>query len=272
MQLVVAGRQLRQIVQSDMSKDHRAAAVSWLGHRGEERAFFAGLIENEREAGHIRKNAISALARYSNNEALSQLQSLYKKEENTDIKKRIISSMSTDRFGDAAGAFFLQVARDTGENRDARKHAISRLSLGGAIAHRLGLIDLYDGETDRDIKFRILNALAQMNLPASREKIIEIARHESNTDQRKRAIRSLDHHDEETVSLMTSFYDAEQSTDVRATILDILGASQHADATAKLIDISRQTTSDKLREKATYWLGKSNDPRAVRFFEDMFRN
>ena len=267
-----ASRQLRQIVQSDMANGRRASAVSWLGHRGEASTFFASLIENEREAGHIRKNAVSAMARQGDNETLVQLQALYKKVENTEVKKRIISSLSYDRFGDAAGTFYRGVARDAGENREIRKQAISRLTQSGNTAHRLDLIDLYDQEVDRKIRSRILSALTQMDLPAATEKLIHIARESPDTDQRKRAIRSLDHHDEESILLMASLYDSELSSDVQSSILDILGASHHTKATTKLIDISKTTTSEKLRKKATYWLGKSNDPKAVRFFEEMFKN
>lgn len=267
-----AGRQLRQVVQSDMANGRRASAVSWLGHRGEGSAFFASLVENEREAGHIRKNAVSAMARQGDNETLIQLQAIYKKVENTEVRKRIISALSYDRFGDAVGTFYRDVARDASENSEVRKQAISRLTQSGNTANRLDLIDLYDQEVDRKIRSRILSALTQMDLLSAREKLIHIARESPDTDQRKRAIRSLDHHDEESILLMASLYDSELSSDVQFTILDILGASHHTEATTKLIDISRRTTSDKMRKKATYWLGKSNAPEAVRFFEEMYKN
>lgn len=267
-----AARELRRIVQSDMSSDRRASAVSWLGHRGETPAFFSDIAEDEEETGRIRKNAISALARRGDIETMKLLQSLYGKIKDREIKKRIISAMTYDRFGDEVGAFLLKTAQDSGEDREVRKQAINRLSHTGNATYGNGLIAMFDRETDRDIRSRLLNAIAHMDTPAAREKILDIARNAPNSDQRKRAIRSLDRHDEDTATLIAALYDNETSIDVQATILDILGESHHAAATAKLIEITRSTASEKLRKKATYWLGKSEDPQALRFFEDMFKN
>ena len=36
-----------------------------------------------------------------------------------------------------------------------------------------------------------------------------------------------------------------------------------------LIDIARSNRNPAVRKQAMFWLGQSNDPRAVKFFEDV---
>jgi hypothetical protein len=37
----------------------------------------------------------------------------------------------------------------------------------------------------------------------------------------------------------------------------------------KLIDVARANRNPEVRKQAMFWLGQSNDPRAVKFFEDI---
>ena len=39
----------------------------------------------------------------------------------------------------------------------------------------------------------------------------------------------------------------------------------------KLIDVARNNRNAEVRRQAMFWLGQTNDPRALKFFEDVLR-
>jgi hypothetical protein len=39
----------------------------------------------------------------------------------------------------------------------------------------------------------------------------------------------------------------------------------------KLIDVARKHRNPEVRRQAMFWLGQSNDPRALAFFEEVLR-
>ena len=48
-----------------------------------------------------------------------------------------------------------------------------------------------------------------------------------------------------------------------------LGAPEAYLDGAKLIDVAKNNKNSAVRQQAMFWLGQTNDPRAIKFFEDV---
>jgi hypothetical protein len=43
------------------------------------------------------------------------------------------------------------------------------------------------------------------------------------------------------------------------------------ESVTRLIDVARNNRNREVRRQAMFWLGQSNDPRALRFFEEILK-
>ena len=263
---------LERIVGTSSQPRIRAAAVSWLGHLGDDPAFFVDLVRREDEILDVRKRAVSAIASRSDRTSLATLRDLYGAVKHHEVKSRLVSAIANSDYDEAAAAFLIEVARNTGEDHEIRKQAIGRLSHVGGDASYRQLITLYDLEQDMELKTRIINAFASTDYPPARQKLLDLAQTADHPQLRRRAVRGfVQRGGDQMIPALIGLYDTESNEEVQNEILNILGESHNPAAMEKLIAVAQNSTSRKLQKKATYWIGKSNAPRAVQFFENMFR-
>ena len=58
-------------------------------------------------------------------------------------------------------------------------------------------------------------------------------------------------------------------TDVRKRAVFALSQLPKDESVPKLIDVAKNNKNAAVRQQAMFWLGQSNDPRAIKFFEDV---
>ena len=63
--------------------------------------------------------------------------------------------------------------------------------------------------------------------------------------------------------------DRDPDTDVKKRAVFALSQLPKDDGVPKLIEVARSNRNAAVRQQAMFWLGQSNDPRAVKFFEDI---
>lgn len=61
----------------------------------------------------------------------------------------------------------------------------------------------------------------------------------------------------------------EPQADMRRTIVRAIGQSKLPDATPAMIAVAKTDTDQTVRREAMLWLGRSKDPRATKFFEEI---
>lgn len=263
---------LQGIAGAGSSPRTRSAALSWLGHLEAPLHFFREIASNPDEPSDIRKRAIAAIGNRKTSESHEILLDLYPAVSSIDLKKRILSAISSNGFNEGAVGFLMSVAGDERAEPELRKQAVGRLGNSADRTVINDLVGLFDGIDDRDLQSRFINLFAESELPSARTKLYEIASSSENPQIRIRAIRGFSKQsDEETIRKIMDLYDSERSDDVRNDVIKVLGESYSQNATRKLIAIAQGTSSEKLRKRATYWLGKSTDPLAVEYFESIFR-
>jgi HEAT repeat protein len=133
----------------------------------------------------IREKAIFWLGQKETGENAAFLRSLYGRLKNDELKKKVLFSLS-QMGGEENGRWLLGVARDTSQSSEMRKQALFWAGQGGvSIAE---LTKLYAGIPDREMREQLIFVYSQRDEPAALDKLIEIAKGDSSSDLRKRAL------------------------------------------------------------------------------------
>jgi HEAT repeat protein len=122
-------------------------------------------------------------------DAMSFLRDVYGKADDQRIRERTLQLIAGRRT-DEAREFLTNVAQNTRENIDTRRHALSSLQSAGATAAQVAAI--YDrGSNDIEIRKQAIGVLASLKDNAGVDKLLDVARNEKNLELRKQAVSHL---------------------------------------------------------------------------------
>lgn len=76
---------------------------------------------------------------------------------------------------------------------------------------------------------------------------------------------------DKSLGTITDAIDKDPDTEVKKKAVFALSQMPKDEGVPKLIDVARTHTNREVRRQAMFWLGQSNDPRALKFFEDVLR-
>jgi HEAT repeat protein len=292
--------ELMKVYRGTQDAEVKKQAVHALSRRGNPsaRVRLAEIMRSEPVA-EVRAAAIYFYAQKGDDTILDELIKVYDAETNDEIRKHMLDAFARINTQKAQDKI-VQVAR-TSDNLEIRRRAISLIGRNGAATSTDLLIQLYDAEMNVDIKAALLEQIARVapkpvsgqpaDSPAMR-KLLQVARTDSSTKLRAVAINALTSRvlGAQTVEQLIQFYDAEKLPEMKREILQRiarwssitdkeLGAPlSQADITAaqkralrKLMDVARNDSSLELRKDAVMWLGRSKDPEAQRFIEDILK-
>lgn len=207
------------VARGDPDSDVRQQAVFWLGQVGSEKAITAlDSIVTKTQDEELIEKAIFALSQIHSPRAMTALRDfagredapedarekavfwlgqaheegnaaflrdLYAKVQNEDLKEKIIFSLSQMRSTENT-RWLMDLALNPKEGIDLRKKALFWAGQTGA---DIGdLVQLYDRTTDQDMKEQLIFVYSQRHEGPALDKMIDIARHETNRDLRKKAI------------------------------------------------------------------------------------
>jgi hypothetical protein len=74
---------------------------------------------------------------------------------------------------------------------------------------------------------------------------------------------------DQAASAIAEAIDRDPDTDVKKKAVFALSQLPKDDGVPRLIDVARNNKNAVVRKQAMFWLGQSNDPRALKFFEDV---
>lgn len=70
---------------------------------------------------------------------------------------------------------------------------------------------------------------------------------------------------------ITDAIERDPDTEVKKRAVFALSQLPRDEAVTRLIDVARNNRNPEVRRQAMFWLGQTNDPRALKFFEDVLR-
>ena len=261
---------LIKLYEADRTREVRAQILRALADMENARAG-AKLIEIARSSDDLamRQVAIRYLGEQNDSATLDELIRIFDADHTPEIRSQILRALS-EREDPKAKAKLLDVARK-GETPELRIEAIRRIGDRGRGSYD-DLLQLYNSETNQQIRQGLIRAYADMNDPRARAKLFEIARAADSMELRAYAIRRLgDSNDEATVDQLIAMYDSEPNVEVKAVLIRSFGNSPQKSAVRKLMSIARDAQSVDLRKLAVRMLGESKDPEALKFLEDLLK-
>lgn len=201
----VAGDQavpmLEDLLRTSTEERTQRSAITALGSIDTERARKAirAIIERNDAAERVRYDAIINLSRERegrtpNPEEMNYLRSLYGKLETPRLREAVLTSISRAATPENE-QFLLSIARNQNESPSLRATALQRLGRMSSV----GLDDiakLYEVADSRSLREQILYALYQRKEPEAVDKMIEIARKDTDPQIRRTAISLLSRRDD----------------------------------------------------------------------------
>jgi HEAT repeat protein len=132
-----------------------------------------------------REKAIFWLGQRGSPENGAFLRSLYGRLKSQDLRKKVVFSLS-QMGGPENGTWLLGLARDSSQGIEMRKQALFWAGQAGVPVNEL--TGLYANIGDQAMREQLVFVYSQRNEPAALEKLIDIAKNDSNPELRKRAL------------------------------------------------------------------------------------
>jgi HEAT repeat protein len=266
---------LTKVAQTDPDPEIRRTAVEALGDRKDARGIkvLEGMVNDAGTDRELRRTALDALGSGDNEVAAPLLMQVAKSNADTEMRVQAVEQLA----GASGGLNFLvSLAGDEQENIDVRRQAIESIGDSpdkGALA---ALQKLYTTVSDRGLKEEIVDAMSQgeKGKPGS-VNVISVSGLSGASRKVEKNVVKVKHlggmRDDHTTTALSDLYDRENDEDTKAGILESLSLTNTKPAVNKLIEVARHDSSSRLRKRAIFLLGQSNDPDAIQFLEEMAR-
>jgi len=188
--------QLEELLKTSTDEQAQRSAISALSSIDSDRARKAvrTIIERNDAAEKVRYDAIINLSREREGRTLSvdeigYLRSLYAKLDSPRLREAVLTSVSRIETQENM-QFLLSVARNENENTSLRATALQRLGRMSMVS-LTDIAKLYDVADARSLREQILYALYQRKEPEAVDKMMEIARKDTDPQIRRTAISLL---------------------------------------------------------------------------------
>jgi hypothetical protein len=186
-----------------------------------------------------RKDAVAAIAFHGVPEADSMLGGLTRPEQPEEVRKQ--------------AAFWLGNAR-------------------GRPGYDLLARMIRDDPSD-DVRAHVAFALSQSEVPEAVDAMIGAARHDPSGHVRGQALFWLAQKaGRKAAGAITRAIDDDPETRVKEHAVFALSQLPKDEGVPRLIEVARNNRNPAVRKKAMFWLGQSNDPRALEFIADILRH
>jgi HEAT repeat protein len=220
----------------------------------------------------VRMQAVYWLSQVRTDQAVEALDSILQSGTETELQERAIFALSQHR-SERAG----EILRDYAERQDApielRGNAIHWLGQHRSVRNTSYLRDLYARLDDPELKEKAMFALSQTRNRENAEFLLGIALDDTESvDVRKKALFWSGQMRIVTQELF-DLYNQVTDRELKEQLIFVYSQRRRDDAAIeKLIDIVRNETDTELRRRAIFWLGQTNDPRAIAVLEEIIRN
>jgi len=186
------------LLQSD-DPELQEKAIFSLGQVGSERAgqILRDYAMKQDAPVELRANAIFWLGQQGEGVNVQFLKEVYAETTEAEIKDKILFSVAQSG-GSENGEWLLGIAADTSEPMELRKKAMFWAGQAGVSV--VEMAGLYETMPDRELKEQIIFALSQQGDDEAVDKLLDIARSETDIELRKKAIFWLSQSDDPRVA------------------------------------------------------------------------
>jgi HEAT repeat protein len=266
-------RQLLDIARADaVPSEVRSSALYWMSGVAPADAVqpLTRLARSGSETRSLREGVVMALAQLRDGAGVPALIEMAGRDDAEHwLRERAIFWLGNTE-SDRARATLRTLASSDTLARDLRDQAIFALGF----LDRRGengpfLRSLYGRLDDRRLKDKIIQSVAQLDEEADQRWLVDrVLDTREPVDLRKQALFWRGQKHDSALRDLIALYPKLDSRDLREHYVFVLSQRHERDAVDKLIDLARTDSDREIRAKATFWLGQSRDPRAMKYLED----
>lgn len=218
----------------------------------------------------VRRQAVFWLSQVDSERAVDALQEILESSEDRALQERAIFALS-QHHSERASRMLRDFAVREEASADVRAKAIFWIGQQSSAENAQFLRDIYSSTASVELKERIIFSLAQMHGHENERWLIDLALKESEpVEARKKAIFWAGQAGA-PISEFARLYDGMTDRELKQQIIFALSQRHESAAVDRLMDIARSDPDKKLREKAIFWLGQSDDPRVEEFLLEIIQ-
>jgi HEAT repeat protein len=132
------------------------------------------------------------------------------------------------------------------------------------------LTRMITADPSEKVRDRVTFGLSVSKTPSALNTLINTAKNDSSRKVRGQALFWLAQRaGKEAVATITNALDSDPDTEVKKKAVFALSQLPRDEGVPKLIEVAQSNRNAEVRKQAMFWLGQSNDPRALKFFEDI---
>lgn len=141
----------------------------------------------------------------------------------------------------------------------------TRADAGARVLARM----IADDPSDK-VREQVTFGLSVSKTPAALTTLINTAKNDQSRKVRGQALFWLAQRaGKEALATIAGAIDNDPDTEVKKKAVFALSQMPKDEGVPKLMEVARTNRNPEVRKQAMFWLGQSNDPRAVKFFEDI---
>jgi HEAT repeat protein len=216
----------------------------------------------------VREQAVFWLSQVGTDRAVGALDSILRFSKDPEIQDKAVFALSQQDNPRAQQALRSYAERE-GIPEGTREKAIFWLGQHQSAENATYLRSLYGKLKSQDLKKKVLFSLSQMGGEENGRWLLGVARDTSqNLEMRKQALFRAGQGGV-SIDELTKLYANVNDKEMREQLIFVYSQRDEPAALDKLIDIAKSDPSPDLKKRALFWLGQSEDSRAVQALQDI---
>lgn len=216
----------------------------------------------------VQQQAVFWLSQVGTDRAVNALDSILRFSKDPEIQGKAVFALS--QHGSPRAQQALRVYAERAEVPEpAREKAIFWLGQSGSAENGTFLRSLYGRLKSNDLKKKVVFSLSQMGGPENGKWLLGVARDSSQgIEMRKQALFWAGQAGV-PIEQLTALYTNVADQAMREQLIFVYSQRDEPAALENLIDIARHDPNPELRKRALFWLGQSEDSRAVQVLQEI---
>jgi HEAT repeat protein len=256
----------------DRKREYSGYPVYWLGRGGNEESLglLRGLAESN-QSENVVEHATVAIALHDDPRVQDVLKTLVRNSKNQEVRRTAVHWLG---FIGVETNFLADLVRSESEDEDVRRAAGHALGVSSDPASLSVLTGLYETIANRELKRNLIHSISiNSNQDKAVDFLIKLAKTEADHEARNQALFWLGHKaGEKSLGVLRDVVEKDDpDTEVQKHAVFVISRRPVDEAVPLLIKIARTHQKPEVRQQAMFWLGRTGDPRALSFFEEILR-
>lgn len=216
----------------------------------------------------VRRQGVFWLSQVNTDRAVSALDSVLRFSKDAEIQERAVFALSQHNSSRAQ-----QALRTYAERREVpeplREKAIFWIGQRQTAENAAFLRALYGRLTNPELKKKVVFSLSQMGGEENGRWLLRVAGDTSQSIEMRKQALFWAGQAGVSITELTRLYSTVTDREMREQLIFVYSQRDEPAALDKLIEIAKQDANPELRKRALFWVGQSDDARAVQAIQDI---